>query len=60
MTVNNTDDLIIALNDFCSGSTRFNDFLKRTVMEKYIGPLDGENLNRNLEYIYDLLKKCEN
>ena len=36
---------------------RYDAFLDRTVMEKYIGFLDGRNLDRNLEFIYELLER---
>jgi hypothetical protein len=56
VTVDNIDDLVKAFNDFLSGSARFDAFLEKSVMEKYVGYLDGNNLNRNLNHIYDLLK----
>lgn len=55
VTVGNVDDLVAAITDFRSGHTRFNDFLDRSVMEKYVGPLDGGNLKRNLDFIYSML-----
>jgi hypothetical protein len=51
VTVDDVSSLIRALDDFRAGSKRFDAFLRREVMEKYIGPLDGRNLERNLEYI---------
>jgi hypothetical protein len=56
VTVNNPDDLLKAVNDFLLGSDRYNLFMKKEVMEKYIGFLDGKNLQRNINYVYDLLK----
>ena len=41
---------------FHIGSQGYGAFLDRAVMEKYIGPLDGGNLERNLHFIYDFLK----
>lgn len=46
-----------ALLDFLSGSRRFDPFLDKMVMEKYIGPLDGNNLERNFNFVLDLLDK---
>lgn len=46
-----------ALCDFLAGSRRFNAFLEKAVMEKYIGPLDGDNLERNLDVVCELLNK---
>ena len=53
----NCNDLSRAINDFQNNHPRFDAFLDRKVMEKYIGPLDGKNLERNLDFIYELLKK---
>jgi CDP-glycerol glycerophosphotransferase (TagB/SpsB family) len=56
VTVSNVNDLIAAIIDFQSGHERFCSFLERAVMEKYIGPLDGKNLERNLDFIRQILK----
>ena len=55
VTVDNVDDLVKAFYDFQSGDKRFDAFLDKSVMEKYIGPLDGKNLERNSAFIYNLL-----
>jgi hypothetical protein len=55
VTVDNVDDLVRALEDFQAGGSRFDAFLRREVMEKYIGPLDGRCLERNLLQIDKLL-----
>lgn len=57
VTADSVEDLTAAILGFFAGSSRFDAFLCRSVMEKYIGPLDGENLSRNLDYIYSLLKQ---
>jgi hypothetical protein len=57
VTVNNVGDLVKAIKDFRSGHERYDAFLDRTVMEKYIGPLDGGNLERNLNFIKGLLEQ---
>ena len=57
VTVGNVDDLVQAIEDFRSGHKRYDAFLERGVMEKYIGPLDGGNLERNLNFIYEMLEK---
>jgi len=59
VTTHNVPDLEQALRDFLAADDRFNDFQEKTVMEKYIGPLDGGNLERNLSFVLDLLKKNE-
>jgi spore coat polysaccharide biosynthesis predicted glycosyltransferase SpsG len=55
VTVNTVHGLKQAFIDFKNAHTRFDGFLDRSVMEKYIGPLDGNNTSRNLDYIYGLL-----
>jgi hypothetical protein len=60
VTVANVDDLIEAIEDYRAGHKRYDAFLERAVMEKYIGPLDGGNLERNLNFIYQLLEQAKN
>jgi CDP-glycerol glycerophosphotransferase (TagB/SpsB family) len=55
VTVDDVADMVQALNDFRSGHPRYAAFLDRDVMERYIGPLDGRNLERNLAFVYELL-----
>jgi hypothetical protein len=55
VTVDNPEDLIAAFDDFLLQRPRFDAFLKKSVMEKYIGFIDGGNLDRNLDYIYGKL-----
>lgn len=57
VTVGSVDDLVQAFVDFQSDDTRYNAFLDRTVMERYIGPLDGNNMQRNIDFVYELLEK---
>lgn len=57
VTVGNIDDLVTAVADFRCGHPRYDAFLQKPVMEKYIGPLDGGNLERNLGFIYEMLDK---
>lgn len=59
VTVDTIDGLIAAFLDFHSGSSRYDAFLDRTVMEHYVGPLDGKNLQRNSDFIYQLLAQQE-
>ncbi len=55
VTVNTVNALKEAFHEFKAGNVRFDPFLKKSVMEKYIGPLDGKNLQRNLDFVYKLL-----
>jgi len=59
VSVTNVEDLILAIDDYRSGHKRYDAFLDRTVMEKYIGSLDGGNLERNLNFIYELLAQAK-
>lgn len=56
LTTRNIPDLTRALHDFLEGNSRFDKFLDKAVMEKYIGPLDGKNLERNLDFVLSWLK----
>ncbi len=55
VTVSSTEDLCTALTDFKQAHERFDEFLRPQVMEKYVGPLDGKNLERNVEFIRNIL-----
>ncbi|MHB1193044.1 MAG: hypothetical protein ACYC6F_08340 [Longimicrobiales bacterium] len=55
VTVGCVEDLVQAVNDFRDGHPRYDAFLQRAVMEKYVGPLDGRNLDRNCEHLYGML-----
>jgi hypothetical protein len=55
ITVNSVSQLKQAFLDFKNFHSRFNKFLDIPVMEKYIGPLDGKNTARNMDFIYGLL-----
>ncbi len=55
VTAVSVDDLRQAFLDFKQSNSRFDAFLDKSTMEKYVGPLDGKNLKRNLDFIYDLL-----
>ncbi|MGB5920490.1 hypothetical protein [Arcobacter sp.] len=50
------DELELAFNDFQNNHSRYNEFLKKETLEKYIGPLDGKNLYRNVSFINELLE----
>lgn len=55
VTVDSMEDLKQAFFDFQDCNKRFDKFLDKSVMEKYVGYLDGGNLDRNLDFIYKLL-----
>jgi len=60
VTVSSIDSLVEAIHDFYEESPRYLPFLKQEIMEKYIGPLDGKNLERNLNFIEYLLHTDKN
>jgi len=51
VTASSVDELVQAIDDFKHSHPRFDAFLSRKIMEQYIGPLDGNNLQRNLDFI---------
>lgn len=57
VTVDSVKELVDAFFNFQTGHERYNAFLNKVVLEKYIGPLDGKNLERNINFIYEFLKK---
>lgn len=56
VTTRTSAELADALGAAFAGSERFAPFLDRAVMEAYVGPLDGGNLERNLDYVRGLLR----
>lgn len=65
VTVDSVEELVQAVEDFRAGHVRYAAFMQQSVLEKYIGYLDGKNLERNLRFIYEQLrggkreKNCE-
>ncbi len=57
VTTRDMAELAQAIHDFLVGSQRYEAFLRKDVMEKYIGPLDGKNLERNLRFVEKLLNQ---
>lgn len=57
VTVSTIDDIKQAFLDFKEKHIRYNDFLDKKVMEKYIGFLDGNNSKRNIDFIFNILNK---
>ena len=55
VTVKDVDSLQEKIPLFYNGSNIFDAFMEKTVLEKYIGPLDGKNKQRNLEFIMELV-----
>ena len=57
VTAISVDDLINKIELFYENDEIFEVFKQRTVMEKYVGPLDGRNLQRNMDFIYSLISE---
>jgi len=57
VTILNIGDMIQAFYDFKTNSKRYESFLNPKIMEQYIGYLDGNNLKRNIDFIYKILEK---
>ena len=49
------EDLITKIEAFYNHDAIYSAFIDKVNMEKYIGPLDGQNLKRNIDFIYSLL-----
>ena len=57
VTVSNIEDLISAFYDYQNAHERYDAFLDRKVMERYIGPLDGHNIQRNENFVLNILRE---
>jgi hypothetical protein len=55
VTAFSLQDLIAKIDLFFQGSDIYSSFMDRHVMAKYIGPLDGKNTERNMDFIYSLV-----
>lgn len=59
LTVSTPSELVDLFYRFIEGDPCFDEFLNVQTMEKYIGPLDGNNLDRNLGFIKKILNENE-
>lgn len=48
------EDLVRKIEAFYNGDRIYDSFKDKKTLEKYIGPLDGKNLKRNMDFIYSL------
>ena len=48
------EDLLKKMEAFYNRDKIYDIFKEKTSLEKYIGPLDGKNLKRNMDFIYSL------
>ncbi len=59
VTAFNPEDLERKIDGFYERDPGYEPFLERKVLEKYIGPLDGQNLKRNTDFIYSLIVRSK-
>lgn len=59
VTARTQEEFSSMFEEYCVHSDRYNKFLDKKIMEYYLGPLDGKNVQRNVDYIYSLLD-CKN
>jgi len=55
VTANNVSELESSIKQFYNNPAIFNEFLQVKTLEKYIGKLDGQNTERNIKFIKDLI-----
>ena len=56
VTTYSVAELIDAIDSAKNAPARFQRFLDREIMEKYIGALGGQNLSRNISFINKLIQ----
>jgi hypothetical protein len=59
VTASTKEELVELLKLFRQKSDVFEPFMNKNVLEKYIGPLDGNNTQRNVDFIYKILETKE-
>ena len=52
----NIDQLAACIDKVLIDPSIFNGFISRSEMEKYIGPLDGKSLERNLDFLKSMIE----
>ena len=57
VTVSTPVDLMRVIRAFQADAPVFQNFLNKKIMEKYVGPIDGLNTERNLNFIFKLIDK---
>jgi hypothetical protein len=56
VTSTEVEDLSNKIELFFNNDEIYEEFKKPEILEKYIGPLDGKNLERNINFIYSILE----
>ncbi|MFD0749640.1 hypothetical protein ACFQZS_05760 [Mucilaginibacter calamicampi] len=57
VTANNVAELQEKILGFYNNDAMYSNFLKKEIMEEYIGPLDGNNLKRNIDFVHNLINQ---
>jgi hypothetical protein len=57
VTAFDQEDLAEKIDAFYDQDSIYEPFKEKKVLEKYVGPLDGKNLKRNMDFIYSLISK---
>lgn len=57
LTASTSDELYGYMERFFSGEPVGRELMEREVLEKYWGPLDGQNTRRNLDFILELARQ---
>lgn len=52
------EEAVERLEQFFRGDPVYDVFQDRRVLEKYVGPLDGQNARRNVDFFYGLLRRA--
>jgi hypothetical protein len=55
VTASSFDDLVLKMEAFYQRAPIYDAFQDKRIMEKYLGPLDGHSLERNVDFIYSLI-----
>jgi len=55
LIAHDTSDLVDKIKLFYEGSEEFELFMDKKVIEKYVGPLDGGNTQRNIDFITKII-----
>lgn len=54
ITANDITELQEKIDLFYNGSNVYDSFIEKSIIEKYIGPIDGKNTRRNMDFIMEL------
>lgn len=60
VTASDIEELKEKIYLFYNESNVYDKFMDKSVLEKYIGPLDGENTKRNVDFILSIVEKSAN